>query len=226
MAQRVLPFPLALHVGTDICHIARVHAILSSPRGPRFIRRVFSREELERPRAVVARILEGGGPGAAAQAGAGADALSPPVWDAAVFVAGRCVFWGLSPLRSFSFALTFLLALGTDRFAAKEAAIKAHPHRRLTFHDIIIRRAAWSQNPEPGRDSEADQNRRVLEQEDERAEAEDGSHQYAGSGPPEMIIKGGENGLPESQVAKVSISHDGEYATAVCIGFDPESAGS
>lgn len=34
------------------------------------------------------------------------------------------------------------MAFWVYRFAAKEAAIKAHPHRHLTFHDIIITKAA------------------------------------------------------------------------------------
>ena len=42
-----------------------------------------------------------------------------------------------------------------------------------------------------------------------------------GSGAPTAIIKGGEY----DQVALVSISHDGEYATAVCLGFQHEGTG-
>lgn len=75
------------------------------------------------------------------------------------------------------------------RFAAKEAAIKAHPYRRLTFHDVMIER------------------RRV---EGERL----------GSGPPIARIRSGE-GQAEDTSALVSISHDGDYATAVCLGHEP-----
>ncbi|CAH0033628.1 unnamed protein product [Clonostachys rhizophaga] len=75
------------------------------------------------------------------------------------------------------------------RFAAKEAAIKAHSHRRLTFHDIIIERR--------GRDEER-----------------------LGSGPPVARIRG-EPGDGCDSSAMISISHDGDYATAVCIGHDP-----
>lgn len=75
------------------------------------------------------------------------------------------------------------------RFAAKEAAIKAHSHRRLTFHDIVIERR--------GRDEER-----------------------LGSGPPVARIRG-EPGEAEDASAMVSISHDGDYATAVCMGHDP-----
>jgi hypothetical protein len=71
------------------------------------------------------------------------------------------------------------------RWAAKEAAIKAHTLRRITMHDITIY---------PG------------EQEDGRSKA------------PTMTIKS-KAGV-EEQVAKISISHDGEYATAVCLAAE------
>ena len=88
------------------------------------------------------------------------------------------------------------------RYAAKEAAIKAHPHRRLTFHDIIIQSA---------RD-------RAPSDEDESGGPFQRS--YLGSGPPVAVIRGDGNGAAD-QMAQISISHDGEYAMAVCIGFEP-----
>ena len=69
------------------------------------------------------------------------------------------------------------------RFAAKEAAFKAHPFRRLTWHDIVIRPADESEE----------------------------------SGPIVAVIRGEE----ADQMSMVSISHDGDYATAVCLGFNP-----
>ncbi|KAK1997505.1 hypothetical protein LX36DRAFT_578301, partial [Colletotrichum falcatum] len=80
------------------------------------------------------------------------------------------------------------------RFAAKEAAFKAHPFRRLSFHDITIARRALVEG-------KADPN---------------------GSGPPVAVIRGEREGEP-GQMAMVSISHDGDYATAVCLGFEPET---
>lgn len=85
-----------------------------------------------------------------------------------------------------------------NRFAAKEAAIKAHPHRRLTFHDIIITRNSVARHPQG---------------------PEDGNIQQA-SGAPVAVIRGGEEGTHD-QEALISISHDGDYATAVCLGFNP-----
>ena len=98
-------------------------------------------------------------------------------------------------------------------FAAKEAVFKAHPHRRLTWHDIVIFRetAGSSSGSSSGSDGAA-----------------------AGeSGPPGALIKGqaegpGDEGgpaYPDDQIARVSISHDGDYATAVCVGFDPARMG-
>ncbi|KAK1752149.1 hypothetical protein QBC47DRAFT_389884 [Echria macrotheca] len=96
------------------------------------------------------------------------------------------------------------------RFAAKEAAIKAHPHRRLTFHDVIVRRMEELRSEEGGVGVDA---------------REDKQESRLGSGPPVVLVRGeGAEGL--DQVALVSISHDGDYATAVCLGFDPARMGS
>ncbi|KAH8884816.1 hypothetical protein GQ53DRAFT_697131 [Thozetella sp. PMI_491] len=172
MIPRTLPFPLPLHVGIDVCHITRIHAILASPRGPRFIRRVLAAEELARPRESVAKLLKqdatrsGGSPVSKWPAERGNLGPNSPLWEAAAFMAGR--------------------------FAAKEAVIKAHPHRSLTFHDILIQKAQASKG------------------------------QHLGSGPPSAIIKGVHERVAD-QEARISISHDGEYATAVCMGFEPGS---
>ncbi|KAK2059877.1 hypothetical protein LY76DRAFT_511083, partial [Colletotrichum caudatum] len=81
-----------------------------------------------------------------------------------------------------------------SRFAAKEATFKAHPFRKLSFHDITIaRRALVGGKASPN-----------------------------GSGPPVAVIRGEQEGEP-GQTAMVSISHDGDYATAVCLGFEPET---
>lgn len=70
------------------------------------------------------------------------------------------------------------------RWAAKEAAYKAHTHRRLTWHAITILDVPPDKDGRP------------------RA--------------PIMTIKTKDDS-EEEQVAKFSISHDGEYATAVCM---------
>lgn len=67
------------------------------------------------------------------------------------------------------------------RWAAKEAAIKAHTLRRISMHDITIY----------------------------------GEQKGGISKAPTMTIKSKDGG--ENLVAKISISHDGKYATAVCL---------
>ncbi|MBE3047379.1 hypothetical protein IMZ48_33655 [Candidatus Bathyarchaeota archaeon] len=47
----LLPFPLPLALGTDICAVSRVARILShKTRGPRFVERVLAPEERSSPR--------------------------------------------------------------------------------------------------------------------------------------------------------------------------------
>lgn len=75
-----------------------------------------------------------------------------------------------------------LTDIGIARFAAKEAVIKAHPQRNLTWHEITISHQA---------STHADR-----------------------KGAPAAIIKG----TNEDHEALISISHDGDYATAVCLG--------
>jgi holo-[acyl-carrier protein] synthase len=52
-----LAFPYPLHVGTDICCVARIARILRSSQGPRFVRRVLTPEELARARPAVHDVL-------------------------------------------------------------------------------------------------------------------------------------------------------------------------
>ncbi|KAG5917258.1 hypothetical protein E4U42_007318 [Claviceps africana] len=159
MRPRLLrPFPFPLNVGTDICQISRVYGILNGPRRGRFINRILAPEEVEQYESR----LSGGRGGVAGRTSSArdGDVKDPELWETAAFVAGR--------------------------FAAKEAAIKAHSHRRLTFHDVVVERRAGSNE-----------------------------HQL-GSGPPVARIRA-EAGMEEDVSALISISHDGDYATAVCI---------
>lgn len=90
-----------------------------------------------------------------------------------------------------------LAAFLAGRFAAKEAAIKAHPHRHLTLHDVSIERM---QSSEDGTG--------VIEK-------------RLGTGPPVVRIAA-QDGEEMDGCAMLSISHDGDYATAVCIGYAVE----
>lgn len=113
-----------------------------------------------------------------------------PLWRAAQFLAGR--------------------------FAAKEAAIKAHPHLPgLTLQDVRIARRAVSttvKSTADGTDSDVVHRRN------------------ASSGPPLAYVRAyaletetdtdGDGSDIVEQEARISISHDGEYATAVCLGVE------
>ncbi|KAL0944432.1 holo-acyl-carrier-protein synthase [Colletotrichum truncatum] len=168
----VLPrsFPFPLNIGTDICQVSRIYRLLASDRGTRFLQRVFTQDE----RALVPADSMKGSPQTLAANFQNGDfeALkkhNPTLWKKATYVAGR--------------------------FAAKEATFKAHPFRRLSFHDITIVRKA------------------LVE----------GKENPNGSGPPVAVLRSEREGEPD-QTAMVSISHDGDYATAVCLGYDPSAS--
>lgn len=82
----------------------------------------------------------------------------------------------------------------SGRFAAKEAVIKAHPYRRLTFQAISIVR--------PIHDGASPDERRR-------------------GGALVAVVEADE--IHGESRPSVSISHDGEYATAVCLAVNPES---
>ncbi|RYP10241.1 hypothetical protein DL764_000733 [Monosporascus ibericus] len=110
------------------------------------------------------------------------------------------------------------------RFAAKEAAIKAHPHRRLTLQSVSIMRYAGEVTPDH------QQQRQGKRQPSEAQPARDrplrDPEDSLSTGPPVALIKGDDR--YEECYASVSISHDGQYATAVCLGVSPyaDQAGS
>ncbi|RYP25213.1 hypothetical protein DL765_000094 [Monosporascus sp. GIB2] len=210
MNHRVPPLPF--HIGNDICRIPRIYRILASGRGPQFIRRVLTSKEQQQPRCkrilepIIRRSSASSPFGQRVPYGeeeqgesSGILDLLPPrdgrnpaerdqaVWKAAEFIAGR--------------------------FAAKEAAIKAHPYRRLTFQSISIMRYASETAPES--DAPPARDRPLRDPEDLRS-----------SGPPVALIEG--DGRYEDCYASISISHDGQYAAAVCLGVSPyaDQAGS
>ncbi|KAH8681318.1 hypothetical protein BX600DRAFT_446258 [Xylariales sp. PMI_506] len=82
------------------------------------------------------------------------------------------------------------------RFAAKEATIKAFHQRRLSFHDIEV----LSREAEPSLGAGGP------------GEASESGWATHSSGPPVLVIQD----QPET-TACLSISHDGDYASAVCI---------
>ena len=98
------------------------------------------------------------------------------------------------------------------RWAAKEAIVKACSWRSLTFDEIQIRKETGSKRiygvildkPEVRRTM-----RNMHTEQDVRSNDEES--EYVGD-------QGNDD--PAGQVVKISISHDGEYATAVCMAAE------
>ncbi|KAJ0296235.1 hypothetical protein COL516b_011764 [Colletotrichum fioriniae] len=107
------------------------------------------------------------------------------------------------------------------RFAAKEATFKAHPTRNLSWHDITIVRKRFEklQDTEELRKTKGQgaENKQVEEPK-ELEGSEAATTSANGSGPPVAIVRGTHDDMPGQEVL-VSISHDGDYATAVCLAF-------
>ncbi|KAK3996785.1 hypothetical protein QBC44DRAFT_138616 [Cladorrhinum sp. PSN332] len=207
-----LPFPYPLssiRIGTDICKISRISKILRGGQGPearaktrakRFVGKVltpFEITECWRRRPWMRTVL-GGDDG---------DADSPELKS----VAGgglRRNEEGLSKDEDQVIQKASVFLAG--RWAAKEAAIKAHPWRRLRMGEVEVLGGGSLNLPEDGEGGE-----KWLDRDN-------------GSEAPVVVIRGSEEeeeGGARDQMALVSISHDGEYATAVCVGFDPEGMG-
>lgn len=167
--QRILRrFPFALNLGTDICHVTRVRKILESPRASRFVQRILSDEERRHPKIQCILNKEH-------SPSSGRSAMSSVV---AAGVKDHSPSTPAPDPDELQLAATFM----AGRFAAKEAVIKAHPQKNLTWHGITISHQA---------STHADR-----------------------KGAPAAIIKG----TNEDYEALISISHDGDYATAVCLG--------
>ncbi|KAK1700009.1 hypothetical protein BDP55DRAFT_645639 [Colletotrichum godetiae] len=210
-------FPFPFRLGTDICQISRIYRILAKDKEARFLRRILTKNERL---AIPASLMSTDASGTAAEVSKDDDfqALkerNPLLWKKASFLAGR--------------------------FAAKEATFKAHPTRNLTWHDITIVRKRFEQlrDIEGLKNTKAqgkEENKKEVEEEEGlkavEGEAEETSSTTTpaddeftnnGSGPPVAIVRSKCDDMPDQEVL-VSISHDGDYATAVCIGFPREEA--
>ncbi|GAP82823.1 putative holo-acyl-carrier-protein synthase [Rosellinia necatrix] len=231
------PGKLPFIIGNDICHAVRIRRILKSGRGPQFVRRILRPEEIDNTTTanILRCVLEdqrarGSRDDMPPAAGAGDEAAAPdpPGFRRAVeFMAGR--------------------------FAAKEAVIKAHPHRRLTFQMVsIIRSALGMESPEgsPLDDFEEAEKGGITNTintttttsssssttstaisaaaaaaaaaTDRREELVARSVGDEGSGGALVAVLRADDTY-EQTFASVSISHDGDYATAVCLGINARS---
>ncbi|KAI1754026.1 hypothetical protein F4782DRAFT_539294 [Xylaria castorea] len=203
-------------IGNDICRVARVRRILKGRLGPQFVRRILRTEEIQH--SSTARILR-----CILNQSAQSSQDTQPIPK-------RVAETHPSSTRdtpSFTRAVEFM----AGRFAAKEAVIKAHPHRRLTFQCIAILRTMSS--PEGG-SPVLDISGQGQEQESSTAVDREGKpgpqpndETSSQSGPLVALIKAEEEkGAQQQQrdtYASVSISHDTDYATAVCLGINPTS---
>ncbi|KKA28545.1 hypothetical protein TD95_002239 [Thielaviopsis punctulata] len=164
----MLPFPYPIRIGTDICQISRIRRIVTGGHGVRFLQRIFSDHE----RTVFAARLKPAFEAAEKAAMPERATSKRPAQDAAL-----------------DQAVTFV----AGRFAAKEAAFKAHSTYRLGFHDVHIMTRRLTLAP--------------------------GESKPPGAAP-YAVIQPRPPFTSVAQEAQVSISHDGGYATAVCLGFE------
>ncbi|KAI0419283.1 hypothetical protein F5X98DRAFT_335714, partial [Xylaria grammica] len=190
------PADVLFTIGNDICRIARVRRVLTGRLGPQFVRRILTPKEIRHATtASILRCVLDQKPQWSQDAQAATDLAS--VHDA----------------REITRAVEFM----AGRFAAKEAVIKAHPYRRITFQTVSILRASFHA-PE-GSVSHAQE--WIEELAMEQGEAQEGEPEdktsTALSGPLVARIEGDAD-TKHATYASVSISHDTEYATAVCLG--------
>ncbi|KAI3335984.1 hypothetical protein F4824DRAFT_500474 [Ustulina deusta] len=206
---------LPLTIGNDICRTPRIRRILKGRTGPQFVRRILRPEEIHLPTTanILRCILDREVPSSR-------DARSiPGKADGTGEATG-------SPLTRDTPKFTRAVEFMAGRFAAKEAVIKAHPHRRLTFQSIAIVRLALQRNsPEDhhsaSRTSEPAEKLAVVGQEEEARESrpeDEMSTPPPQRGPLVAEIQGDD--VHRTTCASVSISHDTDYATAVCLGVN------
>ncbi|KAI0204906.1 hypothetical protein F4808DRAFT_314652 [Astrocystis sublimbata] len=202
-------------IGNDICHIARIRRILKGRLAPQFVRRILRAEEIEQSNTarILRCILDPKG-----DAGSTRNAPNREVVAKAQHTSTR------DDAPNFIRAVEFM----AGRFAAKEAVIKAHPYRRLTFQCIAIVR----QRLEPPTAHQTENTRRSTTEPDEEEVSDKAATPMGqGGGPLVALIKAaeerregeGQGPYGDDTYATVSISHDTEYATAVCLGINPAS---
>ncbi|AEO70770.1 uncharacterized protein THITE_163683 [Thermothielavioides terrestris NRRL 8126] len=205
-----LPFPYPLRIGTDICRIGRIQRILQSARGPRFIQRVLAPEELAHTRPAVRAVLDAAAAAARSNSSNGNSNSSVGTRTQASTVEWRSLVQGqVEETREDMGDVERMVSgdrevgkwevgegeRGGEGEAGEEAAFKAHAHLRLGFHDVLI-----------------------LTPSETEAEIVKPEAAWPRAPAPVAVIKPGDG--RRDQMAMVSISHDGQYATAVCIGFD------
>ncbi|KAL5596820.1 hypothetical protein BROUX41_006496 [Berkeleyomyces rouxiae] len=205
------PFPSAIHIGTDICQVSRIRSLIASRHGLRFIDRVFSPAEREAYAVRLAPAYRL----ARAAAAATVDVTEDADMRVAAATQAPISHPELSePTVGNNAQLESAVRLVAGRFAAKEAAFKAHPLHHLGFHDVHIlpRHAAHGPAPESASTSTPTS----------KAAAAAALARATASPAPCAVVQPVPPYTTCAQEARISISHDGDYATAVCLGFVPE----
>ncbi|KAI9799365.1 MAG: hypothetical protein M1833_004064 [Piccolia ochrophora] len=208
-----LPFPSALSIGTDICHVPRIRALITKNDGRwlgPFVRRIFRPDEDVWPK--IDRITKASSrstidthtadPRQGSHKNGNHAAIRPQVRGQVGMQtqAGTPQRAAIDQKVIGDQELRRLSQWLAGRFAAKEATIKA-VSRPLTWHDIAVH--------EQGRKPYV-----TIAPVSSAAASALGSDLRAAK------TEQGEGDGGEGQIARVSISHDGEYATATVLVVD------
>ncbi|KAL2047053.1 hypothetical protein N7G274_001072 [Stereocaulon virgatum] len=258
------PFPFQLGVGIDVCRIARIAALLrqESTRN-RWARRVFTRIEwmaLCRRFERVNQLQAGNSVRQAAkdeshEASVRSKIAGEDLWMlpklpnlSSIIEDPEAYSSAINDARSPLGSLARHLA---GRWAAKEAAIKAHRYRQLSMQDISIVLPTQRSNPLPGankvmaliepfcdtvrlservaglrglrgfhiQSQELPKSGSVYDNEmSEELQHQDQQTQTTKRRHFDRRTKVNES---DRQIAEINISHDGDYAVAICMAFDP-----
>ncbi|KAM7187050.1 hypothetical protein V8F33_011469, partial [Rhypophila sp. PSN 637] len=177
-------------VGNDICHIPRIARIMGDSPGKaaKFVRRVLTEEEISHPG--LRRCISDGQSDGKPTGVSDPDAWKKDSRAAAVFMAGR--------------------------WAAKEAIIKAYPFRRLTFHDIMIYSSTLNLDFLKKKEKQKRTAPRAIQN---TASATGDPSEPETTSQPETVSQTTTkaNSAEPDEYVSISISHDGDYASAVCI---------
>ncbi|KAL8809861.1 MAG: hypothetical protein Q9200_003044 [Gallowayella weberi] len=229
------PFPFPIGVGVDICHVSRLSRLLLNKQDDfvtRWARRVFTRHEWPH---LWEKFHE-----------AGALHMTSKVPQPQLFLPNLCVLphqktdVRQDTTRTDQTQDTERFPSLVDEWAAKEAAVKASRHRRLLLRDISIVQAnsnnkvqalvAPIRTVEIVMDPIVAQQRGIKEARSPHLGVEGmviggqffksvriESSEEVGS---MYFIRRAKIKDDERQVAEISISHDDDYAVAVCMALD------
>ncbi|KAK4460941.1 hypothetical protein QBC42DRAFT_331205 [Cladorrhinum samala] len=247
-----LPFPLPISIGTDLCRISRIYEIIgsSAPRAQRFIRRVLTPEEIEaclrsEKRSYIKTILDRNPlelSEAAKKLGKSkynkskrekakmAKAYDEVLKQASRFLAGR---WAAKEAGIKAHSWRAGVGLREVEFVSAGAgvggAVEGVRGEGVHVGGVGEGVGGLGVGGLGGGGGGGGSGGGGGGGEAEVQEPGDQSSWWPvdrgnGSEAPTVIIRGHRDGVRD-QMALMSISHDGDYATAVCLGFNPSWEG-